>query len=288
MANLKELRTRIASVKTTMQVTSAMKMVSAAKLRKAQNAITQLRPFADNIFQMLVSLLSENTDFENPLMENRKVTNVLLIPISSNRGLCGAFNSNVEKMTFQAIADYKAQNINAQVFAIGKKIYESSSKKHYSVSNFDIEIFDKVNYDYCQNISQQILNDFLSKKIDKVEFIYHKFKSAGSFHLVKEQYLPLVFPTPALSKISTDYILEPNYKELIEKLLPTALTIKFNQVVFDSIASEHGARMTAMHQATENAKDLISELTLNYNKARQAAITKEIIEIVSGAEALKG
>jgi F-type H+-transporting ATPase subunit gamma len=288
MANLKELRTRIASVKTTMQVTSAMKMVSAAKLRKAQNAITQLRPFADNIFQMLVSLLSENTDFENPLMENRKIENVLLIPISSNRGLCGAFNTNVEKMTFQAIADYKVQNINAHIFTIGKKIYESSTKKKYSVSNFDIEIFDKVNYDYCQTLSQQVLNDFLTKKFDKVEFIYHKFKSAGSFNLVKEQYLPLIFPISEKSKVSIDYILEPNYNELIEKLLPTALTIKFNQVVFDSIASEHGARMTAMHQATENAKDLISDLTLNYNKARQAAITKEIIEIVSGAEALKG
>lgn len=288
MANLKELRTRIASVKTTMQVTSAMKMVSAAKLRKAQNAITQLRPFADNIFQMLVSLISENTDFENPLMENRNIENVLLIPISSNRGLCGAFNSNVEKMTFQAVADYKLQNINAYIFAIGKKIYESSSKKSFSVNQFDIEIFEKINYDYCQDLSQQILKDFLSKKYDKVEFIYHKFKSAGSFQLIKEQYLPLIFPSAEKSKVSIDYILEPNYNQLIEKLLPTALTIKFNQVVFDSIASEHGARMTAMHQATENAKELISELTLNYNKARQAAITKEIIEIVSGAEALKG
>jgi len=288
MANLKELRTRIASVKTTMQVTSAMKMVSAAKLRKAQNAITQLRPFADNVFQILVNLLSEFKDIENPIIENRNIEKVLLIPVSSNRGLCGAFNSNVEKLTFQTIAQYNNQNIDTQIFAIGKKIYEISSKKNYSIKNFEYEIFEKINYQYCQQLSKQILNDYLSKKFDKVEFIYHKFKSAGSFTLTKEQYLPLNLNTNISAKNTTDYILEPNYKELIERLLPTALAIKFNQVIFDSIASEHRARMTAVHQATENAKELISELTLNYNKARQAAITKEIIEIVSGAEKLKG
>jgi len=200
MANLKELRTRIASVKTTMQVTSAMKMVSAAKLRKAQNAITQLRPFADNVFQILVNLLSEFKDIENPIIENRNIEKVLLIPVSSNRGLCGAFNSNVEKLTFQTIAQYNNQNIDTQIFAIGKKIYEISSKKNYSIKNFEYEIFEKINYQYCQQLSKQILNDYLSKKFDKVEFIYHKFKSAGSFTLTKEQYLPLNLNTNISAK----------------------------------------------------------------------------------------
>lgn len=288
MANLKGLRTRIASVKTTMQMTAAMKMVSAAKLRKAQNAIQQLRPYATSIHSLLVDMLGAADMVNNPLLENRNVKNVLIVPISSNRGLCGAFNANVEKLATDAIKVYREQGINADVFTIGKKIHEAMQRKHFNIVKEDNDVFDKINYDYASEISKFLVNDFTSKKYDRVEFIYHSFKSAGSYTLMKEQFLPIALPAVDKKKKRVDYIYEPNFKDVVDTLIPEALTMTVYKMILDTIASEHGARMTSMHKATENAKDMIYELTLNYNKARQASITNEIIEIVSGAEAQKG
>lgn len=290
MANLKELRTRISSVKTTMQMTSAMKMVAAAKLRKAQQAVIQIRPYAEKIHSVLSDLvLAKSGYIENSFFENRKEKNVLLIVITSNRGLCGAFNSNVEKKTVQTIEKYKSQGIakeNIFIYAFGKRGAESLSRKKLNIYKKDIEVFDNLNFEYATKISEELVDLYNSNKYDKIEIIYNSFKNAATQILLNEQFLPVILPED--TKFKGDFIYEPDFNKVLEKLIPQTLTMQIYKALLDSYASENGARMTAMHKATDNATDLIQDLTLVYNKARQASITKEILEIVGGAEAMNG
>lgn len=290
MANLKELRIRINSVKTTRQITSAMKMVAAAKLRKAQQAIFQFRPYAEKIHTLLEDIVANSFDpFENDLFVARPVKNVLLVVITSNKGLCGAFNSNVEKKFVATVEEYEKNGIskdNIKFIAFGKKGAEAVKRKGYNLIEEDHDVFDNLNYDYVLKISEHITEMYLNEDFDKVEIIYNSFKNAATQILQKEQFLPLVQAETNISQTG-DYFYEPDFEYVIEKLAPEALTMQIYKALLDSYASEHGARMTSMHKATENATELIKDLTLMYNKARQAAITKEIIEIVSGAEALK-
>ncbi len=289
MANLKELRTRISSVKTTMQMTSAMKMVAAAKLRKAQQAVVQIRPYAEKIHEVLSDVVNANSnDIENPLFKERKAKNILLIVITSNRGLCGAFNSNVEKKIISIIETYKKQGIserNISIYAFGKRGAESLQRKNHNVIEKDYEVFDKLNYDYALKVSNSLVKMYNSSKFDKIEIIYNRFKNAATQILTQEQFLPVLLPQE--TNYSGDFVYEPGAEAVLDELIPQALTMQIYKALLDSYASEQGARMTAMHKATDNASDLIHDLTLVYNKARQAAITKEILEIVGGAEALK-
>jgi len=289
MANLKELRTRIASVKTTRQMTSAMKMVSAAKLRKAQQAITQLKPYAEKIHQITGNLLiASRGDIDNPFFDERETKKVLLIVITSNRGLCGAFNSNIEKMTVDIIDKYKEQGIdvnNIKLYSFGKVGTQAINRRKLNLEHNDAEIFDKLTYNYVFNITTKIMGEFSKGTYDKIEVVYNSFKNAATQILLKEQVLPIQMTEDKTTK--GDYVYEPDFDTVLEKLVPEAITMIIYKAIQDSVAAEHGARMTAMHKATDNATDLINELTLSYNKARQTAITTEILEIVGGAEALK-
>ena len=291
MANLKEIRTRISSVKSTRQITSAMKMVSAAKLRKAQQALIQLRPYADKINEVLgntAEYLNSNND-ENKLFQERKIENVLIIVISSNRGLCGAFNSNIAKKTISIIEDYKNNNINSEnieLICYGKSAKRTLEKKKYNIIKSDFEIFDELNYNNIEKTVKLLIKNFNKKKYDRIDIVYNNFKNAASQEIIQEQFLPV--PIPKMQKYPTDYIIEPSLKAVTKKLIPRVLTTQLLRALKESYTAEHGARMTAMHKATDNATDLIKELNLGYNKARQASITNEILEIVGGAEALKG
>ena len=293
MANLKEVRIRIASVKSTQQITSAMKMVAASKLRKAQNAILKMRPYAaklKDILQNLSASLDSNDD--NVLAQERKPEKVLLVVITSNRGLCGGFNSNILRATVQKIQnDYSKQFEagNVSIMTIGRKGSEFFGKRDYNVVSTHDVIFDSLTYDNVSVISTSVMDAFISHKYDRVDIIYNQFKNAAVQFVTVEQFLPVEAPVidPLITKNNIDYIFLPSKEEIVTELIPKSLKIQFYKAVLDSYASEHGARMTAMHQATDNAGDLIKELNLAYNKARQAAITNEILEIVSGAEALK-
>jgi len=291
MANLKELRIRINSVKTTKQITSAMKMVAAAKLRKAQQAILQLRPYAEKIHHLLESVVANAYDpIESDFFVERPIKNVLLIAITSNRGLCGAFNSNVEKKIVSMVNEYKKDGIsveNLKFIAYGKKGADALNRRGYNLIEKNTEVFDNLTYEYATKISEDIKERYLNKEFDKVEIVYNSFKNAATQEIVKEQFLPLVQDDSNFSSTG-DYLYEPDFEKVLEKLIPEALTMQIYKALLDSSASEQGARMTAMHKATDNATELIHDLNLIYNKARQAAITTEIIEIVSGAEALKG
>lgn len=290
MANLKELRTRISSVKTTRQMTSAMKMVAAAKLRKAQQAITQLKPYAEKIHQITGDLLvASRGDVDNSFFAERNTNKVLLIVITSNRGLCGAFNSNIEKLTLDTIAKYKEQGIDANnihLYSFGKVGAEALKRRKFNVVISDFDIFDRLTYDYALNITLKLMEEFSKGTYDKIEVLYNSFKNAATQILTKEQLLPVKMPEENV--IKGDYVYEPDFDTVLDRLVPEAITMQIYKALLDSYAAEHGARMTAMHKATDNATDLISDLTLSYNKARQAAITTEILEIVGGAEALKG
>ena len=291
MANLKEIRTRISSVKSTRQITSAMKMVSAAKLRKAQQALVQLRPYADKINEVLGNTAEylNNNDDENQLFQERKIENVLILVISSNRGLCGAFNSNIAKKTISIIEEYKKKNIkseNIKLICYGKSAKRTLEKKKTNIIKSDFEIFDKLNYNYIEKIVNSLIKEFKNKKYDRIDIIYNNFKNVASQELINEQFLPVLIPKA--EKYPTDYIIEPSLQEVTEKLIPRVLTTQLLRALEESYTAEHGARMTAMHKATDNATDLIKELNLGYNKARQSSITNEILEIVGGAEALKG
>ena len=284
MANLKEIRNRISSVSSTMQITSAMKMVSAAKLKKAQDAITAMRPYSDKLTQMLVDL-SASVDFENVYLNPRKVNNKLVICITSNRGLCGAFNSNVIKQCSEI-----AQSSNEKVsfFCIGKKGADILSK-NFNVIETNNDIFDELTFENISLIGEVLMNKFLAKEFDKIEIVYNKFKNAATQIVTTEQFLPIENNNSEDDQNdSTDYIFEPSQIEIISELIPKSLKTQLYKSVRDSYASEHGARMTAMHKATDNATDLRDQLKLTYNKARQASITNEILEIVGGAEALNG
>jgi len=284
MANLKEIRNRISSVSSTMQITSAMKMVSAAKLKKAQDAITAMRPYSDKLTQMLVNL-SSSVDFENVYLSPRKVKNKLVVCITSNRGLCGAFNSNVIKKCTE-IANSSDESVS--FLCIGKKGADILSK-NYNVIQTNNEIFDDLTFENISAIAEKLMSMFLNKEFDSVQIVYNKFKNAATQIVIQEQYLPIENnDSKNDQKESSDYIFEPSQVEIISELIPKSLKTQLYKSIRDSYASEHGARMTAMHKATDNATELRDQLKLTYNKARQAAITNEILEIVGGAEALNG
>ena len=284
MANLKEIRNRISSVSSTMQITSAMKMVSAAKLKKAQDAITAMRPYSDKLTQMLVNL-SSSVDFENVYLSSRKVKNKLVVCITSNRGLCGAFNSNVIKKCTE-IANSSDESVS--FLCIGKKGADILSK-NYNVIQTNDEIFDDLTFENISAIAEKLMSMFLNKEFDSVQIVYNKFKNAATQIVIQEQYLPIENnDSENDQKESSDYIFEPSQVEIISELIPKSLKTQLYKSIRDSYASEHGARMTAMHKATDNATELRDQLKLTYNKARQAAITNEILEIVGGAEALNG
>ncbi len=285
MANLKEIRTRINSVSSTMQITSAMKMVSAAKLKKAQNAIAQIKPYTAKLDELvkIISFTQINEEVENHFNLNTETKNLLIVPISSNRGLCGAFNNNIFKRTEKELLKYSKNNV--KVFPIGKKSYEYFNSR-YEILHYNYSIFDNLNFSNSTNISSELINLFLTKKFDAIKLIYNEFKNAATQNIKVENFLPIKVETEKNIK-SKNYIFEPDIENLIKNIIPNALKIQFYKSLLDSFASEHGARMTAMHKATDNAKQLKDELKLNYNRKRQAAITNEILEIVGGAEALK-
>ena len=285
MANLKEIRNRIASVSSTMQITSAMKMVSAAKLKKAQDAITMMRPYSSTLKQLIQNLSSSlDGDSQNPYSQGRSKKSILLVSITSNRGLCGAFNTNIIKRTKQlAGEDYKDKKVS--LMTIGKKGSEILSKTGRVVSSHD-NLFDNLNYNDVGKIAQLVMDDFEEKIYDEVVLIYNRFKNAATQIVQVEPFLPIIPSEKTETSSSTDYIFEPSQAEIVNELLPKSLKIQLFKALRDSFASEHGARMTAMHKATDNATDLRDQLKLTYNKARQAAITNEILEIVGGAEAL--
>lgn len=287
MANLKEIRNRINSVSSTMQITSAMKMVSAAKLKKAQDAITAMRPYAEKLTELIqnISATLEEGDATSVYSDQREVNKVLVVVVTSNRGLCGAFNTNVIKASTQLINE-KYSGKQVDVLTIGKKGNDILSK---SCSIFDnkSELFDDLTFDNVSKVAQSIMDTFVAGKYDRVELVYNQFKNAATQIVMKEQFLPLQPIEKKENAGAVDYIYEPGKEEIIVSLIPASLKTQLFKAVLDSNAAEHGARMTAMHKATDNAKDLRDQLKLTYNKARQAAITNEILEIVGGAEALK-
>ena len=286
MANLKELRNRITSVSSTMQITSAMKMVSAAKLHKAQEAITHMRPYADKLTELLQSLSATlDSDSGSQYAAEREVKNVLVIAVSSNRGLAGAFNSNIVKGV-KRLSETELRGKNVAIYGLGKKANDILKKTH-SIQANNNQIFDELHYENVEGIAQEVMDLFTEGKYDKVVLMYNKFKNAGTQIVTTEQFLPIV-PVEIEGKqaANLDYIFEPDMQEIVEELIPKSLKMQLFKALRDSVASEHGARMTAMHKATDNATELRDSLKLSYNKARQAAITNEILEIVGGAEAL--
>ncbi len=291
MASLKELRTRITSVKSTRQITSAMKMVSAAKLKRAQDAIVQMRPYANKMKEILQNVSATLDSSEGIYSQEREVKNVLLVAISSNRGLCGGFNSNVIKRVNAAIKE-EYNNVNVEVLSIGKKAYDAYKNTEYMHKNQYLQseynnIFDNLDYEHVAPIAETIMERFVAGDYDKVMLVYNQFKNAATQVVQLEQFLPLVPETADnTSTAQTEYIFQPSKDYIVQDLIPKSLKVQLYKALLDSNASEHGARMTAMHQATDNATELINSLTLSYNKARQAAITNEILEIVAGAEAL--
>ena len=285
MANLKEIRNRIASVSSTMQITSAMKMVSAAKLKKAQDAITAMRPYADKLTELIQNLSSTlEGASQNPYTQIRDKQNILIIVITSNRGLCGAFNSNIIKKTRQLIDKEYAQQ-NTLLITIGKKGSEVLEKTGQVIASHDA-IFDALTYEQTAVIAQEIMDYYAEGRYDEVVLVYNRFKNAATQLVQVEPYLPIIAQKQELEMAQTDYLFEPTQPEIVNTLLPKALKMQVYKALRDSFASEHGARMTAMHKATDNATELRDQLKLTYNKARQAAITNEILEIVGGAEAL--
>ena len=295
MANLKEIRERKVSVASTMQITSAMKMVSAAKLKKAQDAIVQFRPYADKLKEILASVGdSMKDDDDNQYAVQRDKEKILLVLISSNRGLCGAFNANVIKATIQrALSNFNSQMMGNQVdfIAIGKKGNDFLTKKNYNVIYNGSELFDNLTFDGVAAIAEKIMELFSEGEYDHVDVVYNAFKNAGTQILTTEQFLPIQVEDMAEnsgSSSNVDYIFEPTKEYIVQELIPRSLKLQFYKAILDSHAAEHGARMTAMHKATDNATELLKELNLQFNKARQASITNEILEIVGGAEALKG
>jgi F-type H+-transporting ATPase subunit gamma len=297
MANLKEIRTRIASVSSTRQITSAMKMVSAAKLRKAQEAIILLRPYAEKLYEILAMLNANFTEDENPFAIQRDVHRVLIIAVTSNRGLCGTFNTNILKGSLQiAYEKYPKQLKNQSLIfmPIGKKGYDFFTKKNYQVhpGNYN-HLLDGAGFEKTATVVQLIMHAFKDKTYDRVEIVYNQFKNAAVQIPVAEQFLPFKQEKVKHERVVTkalynDFIFEPSKEQIIRELVPKSLEVNFFKVILDSLASEHGARMTSMHKATDNASELIRDLKLEYNKARQSAITNEILEIVSGANAQKG
>ncbi|MBI1836338.1 MAG: ATP synthase F1 subunit gamma [Flavobacteriia bacterium] len=288
MANLKEIRNRIASVGSTMQITSAMKMVSAAKLKRAQDAITQMRPYAEKLQEILGNLSGSLDLSENAYSEQREVKNVLIVGVTSNRGLCGGFNNNIlKRVSYLVNQEYK--DVNVKVLGLGKKIREPYKKTdHYYINDAIApveDIFSNLNFANSSTIATSLMECFKNKEFDKIIVVYNKFINAAVQDVRTEQLLPIE-STVSETETAGDYIFEPSKEEIVSDLIPKSLKIQLYKGLLDSNASEHGARMTAMHKATDNAAEMKKNLTLGYNKARQAAITSEILEIVGGAEAL--
>ena len=291
MANLKEIRNRIASVGSTMQITSAMKMVSAAKLKRAQDAVTKLRPYAGKLKEILGNLSAVADASENKLSQLNDSKSILIIAISSNRGLCGGFNNNIIKKVQHLIAsDYQAFDV--KVLCLGKKVKDVIKKTPNYFINDELaileDIFLDLTFERTGLIATQVMSLYEQQQFSKIVVVYNSFINAASQSIEVEQFLPLITPIPENNSNTVDYVFEPNKQELVSVLIPKSLKIQLFKALLDSNASEHGARMTAMHKATDNAKDLQKSLKLTYNKARQAAITNEILEIVGGAEALNG
>lgn len=286
MANLKEIRNRISSVSSTMQITSAMKMVSAAKLKKAQDAITAMRPYAEKLTELLQNVSATlDGDVGGEFTVQREVKKVLIVVITSNRGLAGAFNSNVIKQAALLADNYAGKQVD--FFTIGKKGNDFFRKSNNVIDNRS-EVFDQLTFENVADIAQELTEKFTTGEYDKIELVYNQFKNAATQIVQIEQFLPLAPIQSSQSNAVADYIFEPSKEEIVLTLIPKSLKTQLYKAVRDSFASEHGARMTAMHKATDNATELRNQLKLTYNKARQAAITNEILEIVGGAEALKG
>ena len=286
MPNLKEIRNRISSVTSTMKITSAIKMVSAAKLKKAQDAITAMKPYSEKLNELMASFSDViSSSSISYLASERPVKKVLIVAIASNRGFCGAFNSNIIKQAKTIMSDQRFSSASFEFIVIGKKVNDILSKTE-TISQNSSDIFDDLSYDSSSLIVDKIIEDFADEKYDHVEMIYNSFKNAANQIIKSEQFLPIV--NNSSEETFQDYIFEPSMESIVSVLVPKSLKIQLFKALRDSFASEHGARMTAMHKATDNATELKDELVLTYNKARQAAITNEILEIVSGAEALKG
>ncbi|MDP3461948.1 MAG: ATP synthase F1 subunit gamma [Bacteroidales bacterium] len=296
MPNLKEVRTRIESVNSTKQITSAMKMVAASKLRKAQNAIITMRPYAAKLHELMKNLSRAVSDGEGSTGQytgHRDFEKVLIIPVTSNRGLCGAFNANVIRATVRLVQDHYSVQLaqgNLSLYCIGKKGEEFFRNRKYSVIGSGSYLFDNLSFANITPVAAGIMDDFAAEKYDQVIFVYNRFKNAGTQVLTTERFLPVELPEVVDSQIGfeTDYIFEPGKDQILNEIIPKTLKIQFYKVLLDSFASEHGARMVAMNKATDNAAEMLKELKLSYNKARQASITKEILEIVGGANALNG
>lgn len=290
MANLKEVRNRIASVSSTQQITKAMKMVSAAKLKRATSAIVQLRPYANKMRDILTNLSASLEESNSPFIQEREPLKILVIAVSSNRGLAGAFNMNVIKTTNKLISEKYPEQYrkgNVQLVAIGKKVQDFYEKRKYTVIGNNNELYSALTFENASKITETIMTGFANGDYDRVDLVYNQFKNAAVQILTTEQLLPV----PRSEKVAenstkVDYILEPSQEEIVEQLIPKSIKIQVYKAILDSHASEHGARMTAMDKATENAGDLLKALKLSYNQARQAAITTELTEIVSGAAAL--
>ncbi|MFQ3182099.1 MAG: F-type H+-transporting ATPase subunit gamma [Polaribacter sp.] len=286
MANLKEIRNRITSIKSTMQITSAMKMVSAAKLKKAQDAITAMRPYSSKLSELLQNLSATlDGDAGGAYATQREVSKVLLVAITSNRGLCGGFNSSITKKVVRTIEE-KYSGTSVDILSIGKKGGDVLSKAHTIIASRN-ELFDDLTFDNVAIVAEELMEMYVDGAYDKIEIVYNQFKNAATQIPQVEQFLPIKPIEGGDENVNSDYIFEPTKEEIVEALIPKSLKTQLYKALRDSFASEHGARMTAMHKATDNATDLRDDLLLTYNKARQAAITNEILEIVGGAEALK-
>ena len=287
MANLKEIRSRITSVGSTMQITSAMKMVSAAKLKRAQDAIVQMRPYANKLTELLENLSKSLAPSDGSIYsKERDIKNVLLVTITSNRGLCGGFNANIIKSA-KSLISKTYSNFNVDVLSIGKKSSEHFAKNGYKVISTHDNLFTNLSYENVSKVAEELMSQFSKGNYDKIILVYNQFKNAATQIIMNENFLPIEKENLEKNSIR-DYIFEPGKNEIITELIPKSLKTQLFKAVLDSHASEHGARMTAMHKATDNAAELKKDLTLTYNKARQAAITGEILEIVGGAEALSG
>ena len=289
MANLKEVRTRIESVNSTKQITSAMKMVAASKLRKAQNSIMALRPYADKFSEILERIMA---DSQQPMANSQQPTasNILIIPLSSNKGLCGTFNANVIRETMNLIKNEYQElfdNGKVDILCVGSKVEEALRFKKYPVVGNENILLDDITYDNAAAFAERLMKYFDDKKYDKIVFVYNQFKNAATQVLVTEQFLPVINQQPAAkSQEPTDYIFMPNKEDIFKEMLPKSLKLQVYKILLDSYASEQGARMISMTQATDNATELLKELNISYNKARQSAITNELVEIISGANAL--
>ena len=287
MANLKEIRSRIKSVGSTMQITSAMKMVSAAKLKRAQDAIVKMRPYANKLTELLENLSASLDSSDGGVYaQNRQIKKVLLVTITSNRGLCGGFNAYIIKKA-KSLINEEYSNVNINILSIGKKSSEHFDKNGFNVVSKHDALFGDLTFDNVAKVAEVIMEQFVAGNYDKVILVYNQFKNEATQIIMAENFLP-VQATKNEEAASGDYIFEPTKQEIVEQLIPKSLKTQLFKAILDSHAAEHGARMTAMHKATDNAGELKKELTLSYNKARQAAITAEILEIVGGAEALKG